>query len=319
MTQTPLSPPRGTADDLIPIELDRRERERLAGAVVESVRISLFGTVIEVAFDDPIAASSYRARYARFSTLQDRIDMRAFAVEDGNAAYFWVDDRPAHCWTRERSSALIDFLTDAVVYTAYFNDICPYVSIHAAAIAVDDVAIALTAASEGGKSTTSIACGRRGMPLYSDEVCIFDGRNVHPYPRALNIRAAALDLLAGEPFVDALTPKLLAHRGSDWKCVAPDELFGTAALLKPQPLAAIFFIVGRGSEPAIAPMEWPEAIPRLLNAPMRSPGRGVGRIADAVAALSRGRPMALTLGTPDSTALAIRDAVRRMRVRAAAS
>ncbi|MGP6157296.1 MAG: hypothetical protein ACLPYS_07275, partial [Vulcanimicrobiaceae bacterium] len=203
----------------------------------------------------------------------------------------------------------VEFLADCVVRHMYFMELSPYLTFHAAAMGVPGGAFAVTATSEGGKTTTALACARRGMPLYSDERCVIDGERVLPFPRALNVRAEALELLAADPpFPDGgVGERLVRRRGADWSGVDFAELFGDARLPPPQPLRALFFITGRAAEPAVAPLALREALPALLTVPLRSRSRGLERVAEATRLLAGIRAYALTLGRPDATACLLRE------------
>jgi len=299
MNVEPVSP-----EALTPVEVSLELRRALRGEVVETVWTDWFGTCIALGFDESPAAASYRRRYARL--LSERpADVRAYALRHENRTLFWVEGGPAYQWREALSDPLaIEFLADCVVRHVYFMELSPHLSFHAAALGVADGAFAVTAASEGGKTTTALACARRGMPLYSDERCVLDGERVLPFPRALNVRAAALDLLAADPTFanDAIGERLRFRRGADWSGVDFADLFGDARLPPPQPLRAIFFISGRAAEPAVAPLAFREALPTLLAVPLRGRSRGVERVADATRLLAHVRAYALTLGRPDATA-----------------
>jgi hypothetical protein len=295
-----------SADRLTPIDLPFERRRELAATITHSATTSWFGTPIEVRFALEEAAALHRRRYARLPS-QLAGELRGFAVADGAETYFWIEDGPAFRWHDRLGAAQTQFLADVVVRTAYFMERCPYLSFHAAAIKVGESAAAITARSEGGKTTTALACVLRGMHLYSDERCIVDDGRVLPFPRAVNVRAGSLELLAtgyrpGDP---GLGGRLAARRGADWAGVDYADICGDATLPEPRPLRAVFFISGRGPAPSIVPMELNAAVGELLAAPLRGRARGAARVVEATALLRRAQPYALTLGTPAATAQAI--------------
>jgi hypothetical protein len=286
-----------TADRLTAIELDAADRADLAARAAHAAATTWFGTTIEIRFDDAAAADLHRRRYARLPA-QGMADLRAHAAVLGEGTYFCIEDGPAFRWNDPLGPSATQFLADVVVRTEYFMERSPYQSFHAAAVRVNECAAAITAASMGGKTTTAIACARRGMPLYSDERCILDGELVLPFPRAINIRAASLDLLG-----------LATHRGEDWTFVDYVELFGDASLPEPRPLRAIFFITGRGPKATVEAMPLESAVTALVRAPLRGRARGADRVVEATRLLRRARPYTLTLGTPDETARLIAQTV----------
>jgi hypothetical protein len=299
------------ADALEAVELAPELRRSLRGEVIETVWTDWFGTCIAVGFDDARAAASYRRRYARLPSERPA-DVHAYALRCGGSTLFWVEGGPAYRWREVLEDPLaVDFLADCVVRHTYFMELSPYLSFHAAALGVAGGAFAVTAASEGGKTTTALACARRGMPLYSDERCILDGERVLPFPRALNVRAAALELLASDPaFPDGgVGERLCAHRGADWTGVDFADLFSDARLPPAEPLRAVFFITARAAEPAVRAMPFREALPALLGVPLRGRNRGVERVADATRLLAQAKAYALTLGRPDATACLVHETV----------
>lgn len=281
-----------TAAGLTPIELDEKRRRALSVGAVHSAATTWFGTTIRIDFGDAAAAELHRRRYARLPA-SGPVSLRGYAVIEAGASYFWIEGGPAFRWDDPLEPSSLQFLADVVIRTEYFMERSEHQSFHAATIGVNGAAVAITAASMGGKTTTAIACARRGMPLYSDERCILDGELVLPFPRAINIRAASLALLG------------IDRPGGDWTFVDYAELFPGEALPEPRPLRAIFFITGRGQSARAEEMTPERAVTALLAAPLRSRTRGPARVVDALRVLRRARPYALTLGTPAETALLI--------------
>jgi hypothetical protein len=278
-----------TAEGLVPVELSASQRAALGVRATHCAATTWFGTTIEIGFDNAEAAAMHRRRYARLPASATP-DLRGYAVVADDVTYFWIDDGPAFRWDDPLGASSLQFLADVVVRTEYFMERSSLQSFHAATVRVNGCAAAITAASMGGKTTTAIACARRGMPLYSDERCILDGEMVLPFPRAINVRAGSLALLG------------IDRPGGDWTFIDYPELFGTEELPDPRPLRAIFFIAGRGSEPIAQPMPLETAVAALLGAPLRGRSRGPARVVEATRLLRRARPYALTLGTPDETA-----------------
>jgi hypothetical protein len=302
-----------TAERLSPIDLDGHARERLRDRARFRVTTERFGVRLEMAFEDESAAALHRHRYARFLSEAAEPQLRLRAVNDGELTNFFFEGGAAYRWHEPLNARGIGFLADALETTAFFTTLCPHLVFHAAALAIDNVAIAISAASESGKTTTALACARRGMSLYSDEWCVFDGRNVLPYPRALSVRRDGLALFSAERTGDPVTARAVALQADRTRNLAFEELFGEGAVPTPRPLAAIFFIAGRSDAPHVAPLDSASAVQSLLSAPLRSSRPRAARVAAAFEVLSSARAFSLTLGTPDATALAIAETARALR------
>jgi hypothetical protein len=199
------------------------------------------------------------------------------------------------------------FLADAVTNRAFFDVTPELLSFHAAALRVGEAAAAISALSTGGKSTTAIACARRGMGLYSDERCVLRDGRVQAFPRAVNIRQGGLELLSSEDVHDdeGIGLRLRAHLNDDWISASFAELIGDRPRSAPAKLEAIFFIVARKTIPSVKLMPLGEAIVRLLSAGLCGPKPGLDRVAAAAALCRQSRAYELTIGTPDDTALLI--------------
>jgi len=298
-----------TADQLTPIELGAAERRSFGERATHIATTTWFGTTIAVGFDTAAAADLHARRYARLPG-DGAAELCTYAVVEGDATYFWIDRGPAFRWNERLEPPAMQFLADVVTRTEYFMERSTYQSFHAAVVGVNGSAAAITAPSTGGKTTTAIACVRRGMPLYSDERCIVDGTLALPFPRALNVRAESIELLTeGAPDDSLLSARLAQHRGSDWTFVDYAELFGNAKIPEPRPLRAIFFITRFGRTASVRPMPFEAAVTELLGAPLRSRARGTARVVDATRLLRHAQPYGLTLGSPDDTARLIAQTV----------
>jgi len=298
-----------TAEDLEPIDMGPDERAMLAAGVRRTVTLAFYETQVAVGFDDELAAAGFARRYARFAADgRTKATLRAYVVRDRDDVRFWFDDAAAYRWPLAASSATIEFLADSLVRHEYFAHRSNALAFHAAAVAVGDHAVAIAASSHGGKTTTALACARRGLGFYGDEQCVVaEGGWVRAFPRAINIRRGSAALIAADlDFRDGgLRARLAARAQTGWPCAAVEDVLGTAALPLPHPLAAVYFITGRAAEPDIAELPLARALPLFFAAYPRSRANGIDRVARAVAMFGAGKPYALTLGTPDATARAI--------------
>jgi hypothetical protein len=143
--------------------------------------------------------------------------------------------------------------------------------LHAAALTRGERAVALVAPSGGGKSTLAWALLHHGFGYASDELAPVDlqALAVHPYPRALLLKAAP------PPAYPCRTTGPATSRGLH---VTAEEV-PAEVCDKPLPLAAVLFLRhAPGATPAARPVTPAEAAARLyanaLN-PLAHPGDGL--------------------------------------------
>jgi len=309
-----------TAAQLVDIELSVSARCELLKRASEVVTLEWFGKHIAVHFAEAAAAASFRKRYTAFLSSRSP-DLVVCAVRSGNEdgePVFWAEPGGACRYPAALQGDVIAFLADAVTHRAFF-DVNPLImSFHAAAVRIGDAAAAISAASTGGKSTTALACARRGMPLYTDERCVLIDGCVHAFPRAINVRKGGMGLLLAQevPGDGGIGQRLRPHGGVHWESASFEEIFGDRSLPAPAKLQAIFFIEGRAAAPHVAPLPLDGAIVRLLTAGFCGPKCGMDRVAAATAIFQQTRVYALTLGSPDDTAQLIASTtnVRESRV-----
>lgn len=305
-----------TAANLVDIELDAEQRAALLERARDVVVLEWFGRRIAIHFNQPFEADACRWRYRSFlSAGQPELVICAVASDDAEPIFFAQPGSAFRYPLVLRRPGLIAFLADAVTNLAFFGVDPTLTSFHAAAVRIGDSAAAISAVSTGGKSTTALACARRGMRLYSDERCVLIEGMVHPFPRAMNVRAGGIELLAGEavPNDGGIGAVLQTHAGKDWESVQFSELFGEGALPQPATLAAIFFITGKSLTPRAEALDLEPALHHLLGAALCGPHPGMDRLAVATKLLRQARPYALTLGTPDDTALLVAATTSRAR------
>ncbi len=172
---------------------------------------------------------------------------------------------------------------------------------HAGAVAIGDRAAVIVGPTTSGKSTTSLSLMLRSddnMPL-SDEFALVNTatEQVESFPRLFSIRSG--------------TRRLLALNGleTDWEAVDPARTFDRAWGISAH-RASYFFIIGRGRHAHARPLPLSEAIFLAVGSEVQTTiDKNHLRIVDRViAALSKSRIYALTLGAPDDTA----DAVQRL-------
>jgi hypothetical protein len=278
-------------------------RIELAPLAVHPVGFTVADVPVEVRFNVAGAADIYRRRYRHMLSSQAPA-MTAYAVARNPAeTFFWAGDGPLYCWDRAGiPDRVIAFFTDAVAMTAFFTSIDDLIALHAAAVTDGRSAAFIAGVSTAGKSTTAIACFRRGLQLYSDEFCLVRAGGVLPHPRAISVRREGLELLLS----DATPPSpvdawLRANRGHDRENVGFDELFGSATWPAPHPLRVAFAAVAKGLAPRLRSIEPGQMLAHTMPFARLKP-RGLDRVAALLRVLQPVACYELTLGPPDATA-----------------
>jgi len=298
------------ADNLHVTSIDPTALNELKVRAVHCVALDVHGLGLAVRFENKAAADFFRRRYCAFPPA-GKAAFECFAVEGPLGPTFWAENGPVLYWPTPLIPRCIAFLADAVSMKAFFNSRDDLVSFHAAAVRVGDVAAAVFAHTNGGKTTTAIACARRGMQLYSDERCNISGLNVLPFPRNLNVRSGSVDLLATEsvPGDLGITDRMKERSGANWFNASFEDIFGSAGVPPPRPLAAIFFIAGSAGAASAEPMPTSVSIAKFSRSGLRSAIRGFDRAALLARMLQNVRCYSLWLGTPDATATLIQKTV----------
>jgi hypothetical protein len=282
------------------------EEERLHAAAEHAVTIAVGGLAITVRFEDERWAAGFAQRYA--DMLVPSAARLVHYVVHARAGYlFWSPGGQAWSWDhRPLPESAIVFLAEATALSALIRSSSQLVSFHAAAIAYRGAAAAIAGDTTAGKTTTAIACGRRGMGVYSDERCVLSEALVVPFARTFYLRADGLRLLVqdrieGNRIVSAELPVPDDREGVS---VRIPTLLGSDAIPAPAPLRALFLLSGREPQPRIERVAWFDVAPALLRW-MDSRNQGlerVGRLADTLRNASCFR---LFLGPPDASASVI--------------
>lgn len=295
-----------TAADLVTAQMPvddglRRRAEASATVTVAGVTMTLHS-------DDAALCAAFDRRFrAHRSNRVANFDY--YVVRDRGGYVFFGDDSPAFYWPHcELTVAALLFLTDAAAISALIRFDERLVSYHAAAVERNGAAAAIVADSEGGKTTTALACARIGMRVYSDERLLIRDNVVHPFLRTCNVRPDGMQRLLRDDATDSLARALPETAEADLSFV---DVFGDGAAAPPAPLRAVFLIQKDGTARASATRITPyDALPALMRwASAR--GDGLSRAARTTAMLSRCACYRLSLGTPSETARCIDETVRR--------
>jgi hypothetical protein len=276
-----------------------------------SVAIAVAGVRCAVHFDNDEAAECFARRYADLTVAGSSAQRHTFVMRD--AAYgwlFWSPGEPVYQWPHgDLGAHAVAFLADAVALSTFFHARTNgMVSLHAAALGVADGIAAIIGDSNVGKTTTSVACARAGMQLYTDERCLIDRRSlVHAFPRAINIRENGLHLLATDSVAgpDPIGNLLRAHGPGDWNDVRISTLLPAQGALEPRPLRVAFLLAGVEREPRAA-VTTPNRAALAAARWAQGAGTGLDKIARLAGIFSKVPCYALHLGAPDATARLIR-------------
>lgn len=294
-----------TADELTRIDPDDDGLVHVRDSVGHDVRFAFDRTIVSVRFADLQAAKLHGSRY-RHMLATGEPALTLYVAARGGATHFWMPGLAAYRWDRYvLASHAISFLADAVATTHAFESLPDTIVLHAAAVAGPAGVAAIVGTTEAGKTTTSLACARRGLTLLSDEFCVTTPRGVIPFPRTLNVRRGGIALLAqgAEPGTP-LNDWVLAQGGADRSDVGFDELFGDWQPPAPGPLRAVFLVSGHAAT-AQANVATPAGLlPRILPW-ARMNARGVDAARELLELLQGVDCFELTLGAPDETALLI--------------
>ncbi|MBV8151582.1 MAG: hypothetical protein JO101_06795 [Candidatus Eremiobacteraeota bacterium] len=276
----------------------------LAQRASYGVACEVAGVVAEARFDDSEAAALYRRRYRH--VLTDRpARMFTYAVaRRPNEVYFWGSGESAYCWDHcNIGPNRISFFADALTTTEVFTSVDGVVALHGAAVSDGSGVAAILGSSNSGKTTTAVACARRGLTVYSDEFCVISDGEVVPFPRAINLRGGGLALLAADARSRSPIDRWLrAQSGGDANDVGFDELFGSLpASAERKPLRVVFSVAGTADDARAKPISAAQMIGHAKPWAKMKP-RGLEAVHGLLAMLHDVACYELWLGTPDRTA-----------------
>lgn len=295
-----------SAQELVFAEIQGRERYVDLARVSFTVRIA--GVVMRLFCDDADVSHHLERRY-RDHRCEESPDFDYYVVRDGEHVVFFGPGGVELSWPHFRLSAeAVAFLADAAAMSALIRSSDRIVSYHAAAVERDGRAAAIVAESNGGKTTTSLACARIGMRVYSDERLLLAGELVQPFLRACNVRPDGRKRLLADDAFDALARALPLAAPGDLSFI---DVFGRDIAAPPAPLHALFVIAPGGHGAARAePIASYAALPALTRWADASCDR-LTRAARTNWFLKHVACYKLTLGTPRETAACIDEILRR--------
>lgn len=277
--------------------------ERLRQQATFYVNIAIADAAIRLCFDDEQVADVFSSRYREHRTGAAK-GFDYYIARDTGMYVFWSETSPLWTWDHcLLTPDAVAFLTDAVFMSALIRKDKSFTSLHGAAICSDGVVAAVIGDSTAGKTTTAIACARRGMRFLSDERVLLHKRTVMPFLRTMNIRSGGLRLLATDQVDDLCgsSAGLRSHIDSDWENVSIVDLFGSQAIAAPGPLQAVFLLSEFRETPIaqeITPLQTMPALMRWLDCQES----GFARIERVLDILKGVKCYRLYPGKPDATA-----------------
>jgi hypothetical protein len=276
---------------------------------IYNARCEIAGITIELCTDMPEVARLFALRYADHPACRPA-DFRYFVATIRGGYAFWCAHAATWRWTQgPLPPDAIVFLADSVALSALIRYDSSLTSMQAAAVEYNGIAAAIAGHSTPGKTTTLLACARRGMRVYSDERTLLRHTIAHPFLRRCSVRAAGARLLLADQDADKQPDPLRTSPQLSLKmCFGPD------AIADPRPLRALFVIAGTGHCAGLELIDTSTALPAITRW-FDARGDMVDRVARAISTLQSLRCYRLTLGTPDETAAAIGYALMRMNNR----
>lgn len=291
-------------EDLIAEPLDVGRAHRLRARAVHVVEVGVGASGFRACFSDRDVARAFADRYRdqgpRGAPIAD-----FYAVEDRDGVRFWCDRAPerARRYDDRLGADFAAFFADAGAQYEFLRA-SPYLGLHAAVLANERGAIAIVGATTAGKTTTAIACARRGLSFYSDERCIVRDGRVVPFLRRLTLRAGGRELLLADAIDDRVAACVRALGNAPETPVHASTLFGDAIGGPERNVRALFVIADRAGAPVVERVGLYGVLPSLLRATASGEG-GIDRIARLDREFRDAAVFAVRLGTPDATARAI--------------
>lgn len=273
---------------------------------LHTARCEIAGITLEFCTDMPDVARIFALRYADHPATREP-DFRYYAATVRGGYAFWCAHAPTWRWAQGALPPdAIVFLADSVALSAVLRFDDGLASMQAAAIEFNGIAGAIAGQSTTGKTTTLLACARRGMRVYSDERVLLRHSMVHPFLRRCSVRAAGARLLLADRDADRLADALRISPELSLK-----TCFGSEAIAEPRKLRALFVIEGTGHCAGLELIDTAAALPSITRW-FDARGDMVDRVSRAIGILRGVRCYRLTLGSPDETAAAIAYALMRM-------
>jgi hypothetical protein len=271
-----------------------------------TARCEIAGIVMELCTDMPDVAQLFALRYGDHGTSHEP-DFRYYAATVRGGYAFWCSHAPSWRWSQGALPPdAIVFLLDTVAIAALIRYDERLACMQAAAVEYGGIAAAIAGNSTTGKTTTLLACARRGMRVFSDERTLLCENVVHPFLRRSSVRAGGARLLIADNERDRSPERLRVIPELSLK-----TCFGEKAIAAPRTLRALFVLNGNGHCAALEAIDTATALPSVSRW-FDARGDMVDRVARAIVTLRHVKCYRLTLGSSDESAAAIAYALTRI-------
>ena len=306
-----------SAGQLVPRDVAPGFEAQSTARAPHAVTIAVGDDVLRVFFEEADWAAIFAEQYADHVVVASAPAVLHYVVRGTEGYVFWSPGSSAWCWEGgELSASAVVFLADATAIGSLLSTSATLVSFHAAAVAIDGIAGAISGDSHAGKTTTALACGRAGLQVYSDERCVVKGRAVVPFARSLNVRSDGWTRLhRGSKAVSAGLPSG-ARPTADGFRIRLSDLFGRSNGATAPELCAVFLLSGVAGQARLVPSSWYDVAPALAKW-MNSSDRGLQRGARLIETLRDVSCFKLCLGSPDESAQLIRTTLMQIAERRA--
>lgn len=265
-------------------------------ALLHAVSIRVAGVTMELRTNLRDLASALAEQYEDHVT-HAAADFPYYVAQTPDGYVFWCAHAGAYRWMH--GALPIDavlFLCDAVLLAALVQFDADLASVHAAALDFHGVTFAITGDSTAGKTTTTLACARAGMRIYSDERALLRGTIVHPFVRRLRPRPDCAARLRATCDSDALARALAQAQPLSLRAC-----FGEDAIAQPRPLRALFVLDGYASRSQMTRIDASRALPAISQW-FDASGDCLARLARAMKLLRGIDCYRLVLGPPHDAA-----------------
>jgi len=284
-----------------------------------SLHVRIAGIVMEMRFDDASMCDRFARRYRDHVIARTAPDMTFFCVRHDGAYYFWSNAiQTAWRWPGELPPHAVTLMIDATAMASLVRSDATLLSFHAGAVACNGFAAAIVGESTAGKTTTTIACARRGMTPYSDERLLLRDGMVLPFMRAFNVRPGGRALLQSDDASDEFAIAMRREPAdADWTDVSLFEVMPRLRKPQPAPLCAVFVLQPAAGEASVREIDPRHATRSLMTCADCAAQSLLERAARTMGMLRTTTVYNLTLGTPAETAALIESTIREHAARAA--
>lgn len=281
--------------------------------------VEVAGIGMRLRFDDNKLRDQFAARYREHVSPSGDAAIVYSCSRIGDSYYFWSSAIPtAWRWPGPLPLQALVLLVDATAMASLVRSDQTLLSFHAAALDTPFGAVGIVGESTAGKTTTTLACARAGLSVFSDERLLVRGNKVLPFLRAFNIRPHGRALLEADDATDEFAAAMAQQpRDLDWNDVSPYEVI--TRLRRPQSAAlrALFLLQGTSDSASVTELGQAHIMRVLMASADCCAISRLERAARVRAMISGVGIFGLTLGTPAGSAALIQSTIREKFSRAA--